>query len=74
MTHIIEAIESAFPDPLICQKIALLLCTGGNDFVPGFFGKSHSQWVKVFLKYQSIRDEFFEINEEGKFINSDFVI
>ena len=37
-------------DEDIVKKISILLCMGGNDFIPKFYGISHHKMLDVFLK------------------------
>jgi len=50
ITAIIETIEAKYPeDPLIAAKLAVILCIGGNDFIPKYFGINHKKVCNLFF-------------------------
>jgi uncharacterized protein YuzE len=51
ITRIIETIEKGHNDDrLVCQRIAVGLCMGGNDFIPRMYRKSHTAILQLSLQ------------------------
>lgn len=66
VTSIIELLESRFGLG-ICKKVAVMLCLGGNDFIPKFHGFSHEKWMIAIFENRNILDNLIEFNvgEDG---------
>ena len=66
ITGIIETLESKYSnDPFIAQKLSMVLCVGGNDFIPKLEWKSHDKICQMFFQENMFRDKLFHISEEG---------
>ena len=59
VTKMIEILENNFNEPMIAMKIAMVLCIGGNDFIPKYHGYSHDAILKVFLKHKDFQEQLF---------------
>ena len=64
MTAIIETLESAHPTDLhIAEKVSLILCVGGNDFVPKLHGLNHKTIMHLFLTNDIFKEGLFQFED-----------
>jgi hypothetical protein len=64
ITAIIETIESKYPeDEFIAPKLAMLLCIGGNDFIPKLHGINHKKMFQLFLTQSHFRESLFRVED-----------
>ena len=68
ITGILNLIQAAFGDPTFGCKLAVILCIGGNDFLPGFSGMSHSKLVNTFIEDENLSQGLLAINREDQMI------
>ena len=59
ITRIIEKLERQYKDIKIGVKVALLLCLGGNDFLPNFYRIVHSKLADQFFGHKEFYDKLF---------------
>lgn len=62
ITHMLETMEAHFTDRLIGMKVALVLCIGGNDFLPKFQGHTHAKLLELFLSQPHFISNLFTLN------------
>ena len=67
ITRMIELLEFYFQEKYFAMKIALVLCAGGNDFIPKYHGYSHDAVLKAFLASADLQQSLFklEFNADG---------
>ena len=65
ITAIIQLLEEKFADPYIAQKVALSLCIGGNDYIPKFYGISHTAVIRMFLSNEDFYKNLFHVPSAG---------
>ena len=54
ITNILNLLQVQYNDVNIGAKVAIILCMGGNDFMPGFYGKSHHVILQKFVEYEAL--------------------
>jgi hypothetical protein len=65
ITAMVEVLEKKYGDKNAAVKIALILCLGGNDYLPKLHGISHSKLASLFVAEQEFYNHLFEFKEEG---------
>jgi hypothetical protein len=63
ITGILMVLEKAFDSRAIGKKLAMILCIGGNDFIPKFHSISHLKVTQLFLSVPKYRDGLFSLAE-----------
>ena len=66
ITGILNVLQKAFNDEIIGCKVAVALCIGGNDFIPGFSGISHSRVVSTYTRSEMFLRDMISITAEDK--------
>ena len=74
ITSIVEQLEHVYGDKNIASKIPIVLCLGGNDFVPKFYGINHLKILDLFLKDSDFCDRLFKINDGTLTVNKEVYI
>ena len=62
--HVIERLEEHYSYQDIAVIVSLSLCMGGNDYLPMFYGKSHSDWMEAILCNEEVYTDLFGILRE----------
>ena len=61
ITKIVETLEIENTNSDIGVITAFVLCIGGNDYIPKFYGISHLQWMKAIIENKTCCDNLFLI-------------
>ena len=71
ITKLVECFEQSFQDHDIGLKVAILLCMGGNDFLPRYHGHSHEKLLMLAVSDKDILDKLltFKRNGTGNIVN-----
>ena len=64
ITGMLMVLEKAFHSRTIGKKLAMILCLGGNDFIPKFHGITHLKVTQLFLSMSKYRDGLFSLDED----------
>ena len=65
ITGMLMVLEKAFHSRAIGKNLAMILCLGGNDFIPKFHSISHLKVTQLFLSQSRYRDGLFSLNESN---------
>ncbi len=66
ITSIIELLEKNYPnDSFISAKLAMVLCIGGNDFIPKMEWISHNKICQLFFTEEQFRNGLFNPSTQG---------
>ncbi|CAC5418114.1 unnamed protein product [Mytilus coruscus] len=61
-----EILESSFEnEDDIVKKVSIVLCTGGNDFIPKFHNISHKKMLSLFMSNEHFRLNLFQKSEKN---------
>lgn len=72
ITEILQILEQAWNDPYIGIKMSIFLSLGGNDFLPKFYGLSHSTILQTIMKNQNLRENLVKVQHNNNKIEVEF--
>ncbi|CAC5361545.1 unnamed protein product [Mytilus coruscus] len=72
ITEILQILEQAWNDPYIGIKMSIFLSLGGNDFLPKFYGISHSTILQTIMKNQNLRENLVKVQHNNNKIEVEF--
>ena len=65
ITGMLTVLEKAFHSKSIRKKLAMILCFGGNDFIPKFQNITHLKVTQLFLSKSKYRDGLFSLDVDN---------
>ena len=66
ITGMIEVLEKQYPnDSFIGAKLSMVLCIGGNDFIPKMNWFSHDKICQLYFKEEKFRNTMFNVSTNG---------
>ena len=61
VTKIVESLEAQNINPNIGVIVSLVLCLGGNDYIPKFYEITHLQWMMTITEDKTYCDGLFKV-------------
>ena len=66
ITGIIRALEKQFDTTNVAAIISLILCMGGNDFLPNFNNMSHHKLLSIITSDTALLEQLFTFQRDGR--------